>query len=82
MKITPTRLQGVMVVETPPLTDDRGAFTRLFCNSELASIVGQRRIVQIICRSAPRPGSRFAGALAKVSRYLCRQPAHHMKVPT
>ncbi len=47
MQITPTRLQGVVVVETPPLADDRGAFTRFFCDSELAGIVGQRRIVQI-----------------------------------
>ena len=43
MKVTPTQLQGVLVVETTPLTDDRGAFTRLFCDKQLAEIVGQRQ---------------------------------------
>ncbi len=57
LKITATRLQGVMVVETPPLTDDRGAFTRLFCNSELANIVGQRRIVQVNHSRTRLPGA-------------------------
>ncbi len=46
-----------MVVETPPLTDDRGAFTRFFCNSDLASIVGQRRIVQINHSRTRLPGA-------------------------
>lgn len=57
MKITPTHLQGVVVVETPPLTDDRGAFTRLFCDSELASTVGQRHIVQINHSRTRLPGA-------------------------
>ena len=57
MKITPTRLHDVMVVETPPLTDDRGAFSRLFCTNELTDIIGQRRIVQINHSRTHAPGA-------------------------
>lgn len=47
MNITPTRLPGVMLVETTRHVDQRGAFARLYCESELAAIIGNRRIVQI-----------------------------------
>lgn len=47
MKINPTAIHGVMVVETTPHTDHRGAFARLYCERELAPILGNRRIVQI-----------------------------------
>ncbi|OXR48002.1 dTDP-4-dehydrorhamnose 3,5-epimerase [Pusillimonas sp. T2] len=47
MKIMPTALHGVFVVDTQPFNDHRGAFTRLFCGRELASILGGRHIVQI-----------------------------------
>ncbi|MBI3898540.1 MAG: dTDP-4-dehydrorhamnose 3,5-epimerase [Gammaproteobacteria bacterium] len=47
MKILHTALPGVLVVEAVPIADDRGAFTRLYCERELASIIGDRRIVQI-----------------------------------
>jgi dTDP-4-dehydrorhamnose 3,5-epimerase len=47
MKIHPTRLAGVAVVETSPKYDHRGAFARLYCEDELSAIVGRRRIVQI-----------------------------------
>lgn len=47
MKITPTALPGVSVVDTQPFRDHRGAFTRLFCEQELAPILGGRHIVQI-----------------------------------
>lgn len=43
----PTRIPGLVVVETTPHIDNRGAFTRLYCERELASIIGPRRIVQI-----------------------------------
>lgn len=43
----PTSISGLVVVETPPLIDRRGAFTRLYCEHELASLIGTRRIVQI-----------------------------------
>lgn len=47
MKIERTRIDGVIVVETAPLVDHRGAFTRLFCARELAPIIEDRRLVQI-----------------------------------
>lgn len=47
MKLLPTPLAGVVVVETSAFRDDRGAFSRLFCEEELAQVLGSRRIVQI-----------------------------------
>lgn len=47
MKIIPTGISGVYVVETTPFIDHRGVFARLFCEQELAEILGPRRIVQI-----------------------------------
>ena len=47
MKIVSTEIRGVAVVDTNPVTDHRGSFTRLFCEQELQSLVGARHIVQI-----------------------------------
>jgi len=47
MKILPTKLSGVVVAETVPVVDHRGAFGRLFCERELSQILGHRHIVQI-----------------------------------
>ncbi|CAG1021295.1 dTDP-4-dehydrorhamnose 3,5-epimerase [Methylococcales bacterium] len=47
MNILPTSLSGLFVVETTPVTDHRGAFARLFCERELAPILGGRHIAQI-----------------------------------
>ena len=47
VNIRPTRIAGLVVGETTPHIDDRGAFARLYCERELASFIGQRRIVQI-----------------------------------
>lgn len=47
MNTRPTAIAGVVVVETPPFTDARGAFARLFCENELGPVLGSRRIVQI-----------------------------------
>lgn len=47
MKITPTTISGVMLVETTPHIDPRGAFSRFYCEQELAGLIGNRRIVQI-----------------------------------
>ena len=46
MNILPTAISGVVVVETSPFSDHRGAFARLFCARELADVLGQRHIVQ------------------------------------
>lgn len=40
-------INGLIVVETSPYSDHRGAFSRLFCQKELTSILGTRNIMQI-----------------------------------
>jgi dTDP-4-dehydrorhamnose 3,5-epimerase len=47
MKINSTAIPGVISVETEPHIDHRGAFARLYCEHELAGLIGNRRIVQI-----------------------------------
>lgn len=47
LTVRPTDIQGVLVVETTPFADHRGAFARFFCADELAPVLGKRRIVQI-----------------------------------
>lgn len=47
MNILPTRMSGVVVVETPVTRDARGSFGRLFCRNELEEVIGNRQIVQI-----------------------------------
>jgi dTDP-4-dehydrorhamnose 3,5-epimerase len=45
--IHPTPLVGLSLVDTPPIVDQRGAFTRYFCDRELAEVLGTRGILQI-----------------------------------
>lgn len=47
MNIVPTALWGVVVVSADPFVDHRGAFSRYFCQRELALVMGSRHIVQI-----------------------------------
>lgn len=47
MKIEETPIPGVKVVRSSPFEDERGRFARLFCEKELAPLLGERRIVQI-----------------------------------
>lgn len=47
MKINDTPLSGLKVIEATPFQDSRGAFARLYCDRELAEVIGDRRIVQI-----------------------------------
>lgn len=47
MNLHPTAIAGVFVAETKALQDSRGAFARLFCESDLAQAIGGRRIEQI-----------------------------------
>jgi dTDP-4-dehydrorhamnose 3,5-epimerase len=68
VKVSATRLAGVHVVETAPFEDHRGAFARLYCEQELAAVIGARRIVQI-------NHSRTAAAGA-VRGMHCQRPPH------
>jgi dTDP-4-dehydrorhamnose 3,5-epimerase len=47
MKIHPTPIPNLVVAESKAFKDERGAFARLFCEQELSSVIGQRKIVQI-----------------------------------
>lgn len=46
MKVTPTSIEGVAVVDTDLIHDHRGAFARLFCERDLAEVFSPRRVVQ------------------------------------
>lgn len=57
MKISPTRLPGLVLVDTTPFVDHRGDFSRFFCERELAPLIGERRIVQINHSTTSAPGT-------------------------
>jgi dTDP-4-dehydrorhamnose 3,5-epimerase len=57
VKLLPTAVVGVFVVETKSFQDRRGAFTRLFCEHELADAVGSRHIKQINHSRTARVGA-------------------------
>ena len=57
MNILPTKLSGVVIAETVPLADHRGTFARLFCEIELADVIGDRRVVQINYSRTVRAGA-------------------------
>ena len=47
MKIHPTSIADLVAAESEAFKDERGAFSRLFCEQELLSFIGHRKIVQI-----------------------------------
>ncbi len=47
MKIRPTELDNVFVVDADKFIDRRGVFTRCYCEKELSALIGNRRIVQV-----------------------------------
>lgn len=47
MKVLNTKIEGLFVIEKDPIIDSRGVFTRLFCEKEFSSILGNRHILQI-----------------------------------
>jgi dTDP-4-dehydrorhamnose 3,5-epimerase len=47
MKIIPTLIAGVVIAETTPVQDPRGAFYRAFCDRDLVTILQQRTIHQV-----------------------------------
>ena len=73
MKLTPTAIDGLMVAETVPVSDHRGAFIRLFCAEELAAAVGGRQIVQA-------NHSRTAAAGAVRGMHFQHAPSAEMKM--
>lgn len=73
LNVLQTALPGVIVIETTPLSDHRGAFARLYCERELAAVIGDRRIVQI-------NHSRTAAAGAMRGMHYQRPPHAEMKL--
>ena len=57
MKVSPTPLAGVMVIDTERREDPRGSFARLFCAQELGAVIGRRRIVQVNQSTTAVPGT-------------------------
>lgn len=47
MIMHPTPIAGLVLAESKAFKDERGAFARLFCEQELSSVLGGRKIVQI-----------------------------------
>lgn len=57
MKLRQTALAGVYVVDTQSFVDHRGAFARLYCETELAAVLGASRIVQVNHSRTASPGA-------------------------
>lgn len=47
MQIRPTPISGLAIVQTTPIVDERGSFSRLFSSDKLQSVIGARQITQI-----------------------------------
>ena len=47
LNFQPTAINGLFVVQTASHMDFRGAFARLYCEHELSSLIGNRRILQV-----------------------------------
>jgi dTDP-4-dehydrorhamnose 3,5-epimerase len=47
MKIEKLKLSGAAVVDAEPFVDNRGVFTRFFCEKELSEIIGDRHFVNV-----------------------------------
>jgi dTDP-4-dehydrorhamnose 3,5-epimerase len=57
VKIVKTPIEGVMIIESERHTDNRGSFSRFFCEDELNNIIGNRQIVQINHSDTQQAGS-------------------------
>ena len=57
MKIHPTPLEGLMLLETVSINDDRGRFTRVFCETECTRLRPNLHWQQINISSTVRQGS-------------------------
>ncbi len=57
MKISDTPIDGLLIAEITPFQDERGCFSRLYCERELADAVGNRRVVQINNSCTMTPGA-------------------------
>lgn len=47
LKFSQTQIADLVIIETMPFVDSRGAFSRLYCERELSTVIGARNIVQV-----------------------------------
>lgn len=73
LELRSTALAGVQVAQSLAVADARGSLTRLFCENELAGVVGGRHIVQ-----ANHTRTHRVGAVRGL--HLQRAPAAEMKL--
>lgn len=57
MLVSQTALDGVVVVQSPSMRDERGEFQRLYCDRELSAVTRGRAVVQINRSRTLRVGS-------------------------
>jgi dTDP-4-dehydrorhamnose 3,5-epimerase len=57
MKLLPTPLPGLQVVDTEPVGDARGRFERLFCEQQWALLREDLRFVQVNLSTTARRGT-------------------------
>lgn len=57
LKIRLASLAGLVIAESTPHSDERGAFARLFCDKELSEVLGSRKIVQVNHSRTSRVGA-------------------------
>ncbi len=57
MKLLPTPLAGLTLIETTAIADARGRFVRVFCEQELAAMTGGNPIAQVNLATTHRAGS-------------------------
>ena len=57
MKLLPTPLPGLQVVDTEPFRDARGRFERLFCEQQWAALRESLRFVQVNLSTTARRGT-------------------------
>lgn len=57
LTITETPFKGLYVVEAHPFIDHRGEWGRVFCQNELASILGNRHILNINLSKTSKKGT-------------------------
>ena len=57
LNILQTQIPDLVLAETRPYADSRGAFSRLYCKRELSSVIGSRQIVQVNISSTGSVGA-------------------------
>ena len=57
LTIKPTPIAGVYEIDTSPFIDERGEYTRWYCENEMKDLLGSKRIVNINYQKTNRAGT-------------------------